>query len=80
MLFDEGGQDDPALIDWQGCGIGCGVYDVAFFLGTSVTSDVRRRIERDVLGEYHDIICSLGRRTTPAKTVGAAIGRICSAP
>ena len=61
MLFDEGGQEDgPAFIDWQGCGIGCGMYDVAFFLGTSVTSDVRRRIERDVLGEYHDMVCSLG--------------------
>ena len=57
MLFGEGGQEDgPALIDWQGFGIGCGMYDVAFFLGTSVTSDVRRRIERDVLGEYHDIV------------------------
>ena len=58
MLFGEGGQEDGlALIDWQGFGIGCGMYDVAFFLGTSVTSDVRRRIERDVLGEYHDIVC-----------------------
>ena len=45
MLFDEGGEEGgPALIDWQGCGIGCGMYDVAFFLGTSVSSDVRRRI------------------------------------
>ena len=61
MLFDEGEQADGlALIDWQGCGIGCGMYDVAFFLGTSVTSEVRRRIERDVLGEYHAIVSSLG--------------------
>ena len=61
LLFDEGGQEDGlALIDWQGFGIGCGMYDVAFFLGTSVTSDVRRRIERDVLGEYHDIVCRSG--------------------
>ena len=61
MLFDEGGEEGGlALIDWQGCGIGCGMYDVAFFLGTSVTSDIRRRIERDVLGEYHDMVCSLG--------------------
>ena len=61
MLFGEGGQEDSlALIDWQGFGIGCGMYDVAFFLGTSVTTDVRRRIERDVLGEYHDIVCRSG--------------------
>lgn len=61
MLFEEGGQGDgPAFIDWQCFGIGCGMYDVAFFLGTSVTSDVRRRIERDVLGEYHDKVCRSG--------------------
>lgn len=61
MLFGDTGQDDGlALIDWQGFGIGCGMYDVAFFLGTSVTSDIRRRIERDALGEYHDIVCRAG--------------------
>ena len=60
MLFDAGEQADPALIDWQGFGIGCGMYDVAFFLGTSVTSDVRRGIERDALDEYHDVVCRSG--------------------
>ena len=60
MLFDEGEPSGPALIDWQGCGIGCGMYDVAFFLGTSVTSDVRRGIERDALGEYHHILRGCG--------------------
>ena len=56
LLFGGEGHDDLAVIDWQGFGIGCGLYDVAFFLGTSVTSDVRRRIERDALDEYHDIV------------------------
>ena len=63
MLFDEGNEgaeDGLAFIDWQGCGLGCGMYDVAFFLGTSVTSDDRRRIERDILDEYHASVCASG--------------------
>ncbi len=60
MLFGGECQDDLAVIDWQGFGLGCGMYDIAFFLGTSVTSEVRRRIEGDVLDEYHDITSRLG--------------------
>ena len=60
MLFDEGEQDAAALIDWQGFGIGCGMYDVAFFMATSVTSDLRRSIERAVVDEYHDIVSGCG--------------------
>ena len=60
LLFGSESRQDLAVIDWQGFGIGRGMYDVAFFLGTSVTSDVRRRIEHDVVDEYHDIVCRLG--------------------
>ncbi len=60
MLFDDGEQDAAAFIDWQGFGIGCGMYDVAFFMATSVTSDLRRGIERDVLDQYHDIVSGCG--------------------
>lgn len=60
LLFDEGKQDAAAVIDWQGFGIGCGMYDVAFFLATSVTSDLRRHIERELLDEYHDIVSGSG--------------------
>ncbi len=67
MLIDEGEEDGAALIDWQGFGIRCGMYDVAFFLGTSVTSDVRRRIERDVLEDYHDIVCRAGAQNYTAE-------------
>ena len=54
--------DDFAVIDWQGCGLGAGLYDVAYFLGANVATDDRRRIEREALGEYHDIVCRLGAR------------------
>ena len=55
-----GAGDDVAVIDWQVCGLGCGLYDVAYFLGASVTTDVRRRIENDVLREYTDILLGTG--------------------
>ena len=54
--------DDFALVDWQGCGLGVGLHDVAYFLGTNVVTGDRRRIEREALEEYHDIVCRLGAR------------------
>ena len=62
MLFGGTGENDLAVIDWQCCGIGCGMYDVAYFLATSVSTDDRHRIERDVVAEYHDIICRMGAK------------------
>ena len=58
----DGGAEDFAVVDWQGCGLGAGLYDVAYFLGTNVVPGDRRRIEREALGEYHDIVCRLGAR------------------
>lgn len=61
MFFGpDGGDDGFALVDWQVSGIGCGLYDVAYFLGGSVTTEVRREVERDALGEYHGIVRSMG--------------------
>ena len=51
-----------AVVDWQGCGLGAGLYDVAYFLGANVATAERRRIEREALGEYHDTVCRLGAR------------------
>ncbi len=58
MFFGDAG--DFAVIDWQISAIQSGLYDVAYFLGTSVTSDVRREVERDALAEYHDILRTMG--------------------
>ena len=57
-----GAGDDFAVVDWQGCGLGAGLYDVAYFLGANVATGDRRRIEREALEEYHDIVCRLGAR------------------
>ena len=59
-LFFGAGADEVALLDWQVSGLGCGLYDVAFFLGASVTTEVRREIERDLLQEYTDIVVETG--------------------
>lgn len=60
MLFGAGADGDFAVVDWQGCGLGAGLHDVAYFLGANVATDDRRRIEREALEEYHDIVCRLG--------------------
>lgn len=54
MLFGDAAL--PAVIDWQGCGM----YDVAFLLATSVTSEVRRGVEREALEEYHAAVVGAG--------------------
>lgn len=61
MLFGPEGDDDGfAVVDWQVSGIGSGLYDVAYFLGGSVPTDIRREIEREALEEYHHIVSSMG--------------------
>ena len=60
-FFDNKG-DVFTAIDWQGSGIGSGLYDVAYFLATSVTIENRRRIECSALKEYHAIVCRLGAK------------------
>ena len=63
MFFGGAGTDDFTVIDWQTSGlIGNGVYDVAYFMVSSVPTEVRRRIEREALQEYHGILCSMGAR------------------
>ena len=60
MFFGAGDDDEVAVMDWQVSGQFNGLYDVAYFLGSSVSVDVRREIERDVLAEYTDIVCGMG--------------------
>ena len=60
VMYGRDENDEFAVIDWQGCGLGCGMYDVAFFLATSVTVEDRRAMERDAINEYHEIVTNLG--------------------
>ena len=65
MFFGEDGGDGFALVDWQNGAIANGLYDVAYFLAGSVSTETRRAVEEDALREYHDIVCSLGARDFP---------------
>lgn len=58
MFFGDDG--DFAVIDWQVSGIQSGLYDVAYFMATSVATGVRRQVEREALSEYHDIVRGMG--------------------
>ena len=58
MFF--GGGDEVAMIDWQVCGVGSGLYDVAYFLGGNIPTELRREIERDAVSEYREIVCAMG--------------------
>lgn len=60
MFFGAAGAADFAVVDWQVCGISSGLRDVAYFLSSSVATEVRRQIERQTLAEYHDIIRHMG--------------------
>lgn len=56
------GEDGLRVVDWQNSAVSNGLYDVAYFFAGSVSTEVRRAIEREALLEYHDIVCSLGAR------------------
>lgn len=60
MFFGAGDNDDFAAVDWQVSGIASGLYDIAYFLSSSVAPEIRREIEREALAEYHEIVCSMG--------------------
>ena len=62
MLFgaDHKVNDEFAVVDWQASGLGSGLYDVAYFMGGSVPTKIRRAIEHEVLEEYYRIVLDMG--------------------
>jgi aminoglycoside/choline kinase family phosphotransferase len=50
----------PVVIDWQALKFGCGVFDVAFFLNSSVSPQVRQSQEKKLLRMYHQILVENG--------------------
>jgi hypothetical protein len=57
LLFLE---DGAALLDWQFLGKGRGVYDVAYFLASSLEPEVRRGCEDPLLERYHRGLLACG--------------------
>ena len=60
MFFGPEGEDDFAVLDWQVSAVGIGVYDVVYFMAGSVPTDLRRQIEREIVEEYHAVLCETG--------------------
>ena len=60
IFFATDGGEEIAIIDWQVSGLRSPLFDVAYFLVGSVTTEVRRQIEREVLEEYTAIIGEMG--------------------
>ena len=63
MMFATAAGGRPVtVLDWQSLAFGCGVTDVAYFLAGALKRDERRRVERDLLAEYHQRLGELGVR------------------
>ena len=62
MFFSPREAERFAIVDWQAAAIGCGLYDLAYFVCTSVSRALRPRIEGELLEEYHDELCARGVR------------------
>ena len=60
MLFGEIGSDYVAVIDWQGIGRGPSSYDLAYLLGGSVETDLRRQYEDQWISIYHKTLLEEG--------------------
>ena len=62
MFFLPDAADRFAVVDWQASAIGSGLYDVAYFICTSLTEAVRRRAESGLLEAYHAALVEAGVR------------------
>lgn len=54
LLIDA--RDDPPrifVVDWQSITLGSPLADVAYFMGAGLLPDERRRVERDIVRDYH---------------------------
>ena len=61
MLFSPDGRT-LTTVDWQTVALGPGATDVAYFLGTSLTPDLRAADEAELVRTYHDALLAGGVR------------------
>jgi hypothetical protein len=52
LLFGPPGSGRVVVLDWQGLGRGVGAYDLAYVLGGSMPSELRRSHERELVAAY----------------------------
>jgi len=60
MLFGDPSKGEVVVIDWQGIGRGPGAYDLAYLIGGSMETELRRMHEKDLVATYHAELLSEG--------------------
>lgn len=60
LLFGAAGTGRVVVLDWQGLGRGVGAYDLAYVLGGSMPSELRRAHEQELVGAYHQALLAAG--------------------
>lgn len=61
VLFDaQNGERPVVILDWQGLAFGRGTIDIALYIGTSMTTELRRPNERQLVAHYHDALARNG--------------------
>ena len=56
----DGGAPTVRAIDWQAVRLGRGAYDLAYFMATSLSAEVRRAIQDDLTRAYADALVAAG--------------------
>ena len=59
LLFDPG-RNWVSVVDWQTLGVGLPARDLAYFTATSLNSQVRAAIEKDLVDKYHRALLGYG--------------------
>jgi hypothetical protein len=59
LLFDPG-RSWVSVVDWQTLGVGLPARDLAYFTATSLNSQLRATIEKDLVDEYHRALLGFG--------------------
>ena len=54
LMFGADGTGEVVVLDWQGIGRGPGAYDLAYLLGGSMATELRRQHEAALLQDYCD--------------------------
>ena len=54
LMFGPSGSGQVVVLDWQGIGRGPGAYDLAYILGGSMETDLRRRHETQLVSAYFE--------------------------
>ena len=59
-VSDGGAAAAVRAIDWQAARLGRGAYDLAYFMATSLDSELRRAVQDDMIRTYSDALAAAG--------------------